>query len=188
MMSQCQRCQDVRKGEVILTVLRGIVVTIVLGALLLLPGLAGCSESQPEAAGFPPLSRGEIEGFWAGTYSGSREATPDLVLDEALLTRLVDAYNAGTLDPWPLDPSAPSAYVTLLFWLKDGGRARVMVQRGFPADHAWLAEWNVPEGRAAVTYKVRAPELVAIAKALAQQRLEPYDRFMLDPDGTWLGG
>lgn len=145
-----------------------------------------CSPSEkPEPPRVPSITRGDIDGFWFGTYKTRQSARPDPVTDEDLLARLVDAMNKSSVDTWSVVPSVADG-LDISLWLKDGRRADVWVYAEYPIDHARILRWDDSAG-VYVQYAVYAPELVGLAKEIARQRLTPMEKILVaPPDGNWL--
>lgn len=159
-------------------------VAILLGTMV--QSALACSPSdKPEPPRVPSITRGDIDGFWFGTYKTSQSARPDPVTDEDLLARLVDAMNKSTVDPWTVVPSIADG-LDISLWLKDGRRADVWVYAEYPIDHARILRWDDSAG-VYVQYAAYAPELVGLAKEIARQRLTPMEKILVaPPDGSWL--
>lgn len=158
---------------------------LLLGTVLL--STSACSSPEkPEPAPVPPITRADIDGFWFGLYSDFPSASPESVVDEELLTRLVDAMNKSkVVDPWPV-PSTPAHGLSVRLWLRDGTEVAVWVFVNDPTNDARIVRSN-ESARTSVQYPVYAPELLALTKELARQRLTPMEKTLVaPPDGRWL--
>ena len=108
------------------------------------------------------------------------------MVDEELLARLVDAMDESeAIDQWPV-PSTVGQGLSIRLWLKDGNEVAVWVFMNDPTNDARIVRSN-ESARTSVQYPVYAPELVALTKELARQRLTPMEKTLVaPPDGRWL--
>ena|GEM_PF-4925667 len=158
---------------------------LLLGAVLY--SASACSSPEkPEPTPVPPITRADIDGFWFGLYSDFPSASPESVVDEELLARLVDAMDESeAIDQWPV-PSTVGQGLSIRLWLKDGNEVAVWVFMNDPTNDARIVRSN-ESARTSVQYPVYAPELVALTKELARQRLTPMEKTLVaPPDGRWL--